>query len=91
MHLRFCMHEHFDLFTNSSKYKCETSQIFTSISKNYDECKMQFMNSGFNNIQSEWFNSCANVNSSKDAKQFTNPFIYKCETLSCYTCFNVLY
>jgi hypothetical protein len=37
---------------------------------------MQLMNSGFNNILNEWFNSCANVNSSKDAKKFTNPFKY---------------
>ncbi len=28
MHLRFCMHEHFDLITNLFKYKCEISQIF---------------------------------------------------------------
>jgi hypothetical protein len=34
---------------------------------------MQFMSSGFNNIQSEWFNSCANVNSSKYVKNFTKP------------------
>ncbi len=37
------------------------------------------MNNGFNNIQNEWFNSCANVNNSKDAKKFTNPFKNKCE------------
>jgi hypothetical protein len=47
------------------------------------------MGSGFNNIQSEWFNSCANVNSSKDAKKITNPFKYKCEALSCCVCFNI--
>jgi hypothetical protein len=63
MHPRLCMHKHFDLFIYSSKYKRETSQIFTSISKNYGECKMQLMNNEFNNIQSEWFNSYANVNS----------------------------
>jgi hypothetical protein len=51
MHPRLCMHEHFDLFTNSSKYKCEPSQIFTSISKNYDDWKMQFMNSGSNTLK----------------------------------------
>jgi hypothetical protein len=28
MHLRLCMHEHFDLIINQSKYKCDTSQIF---------------------------------------------------------------
>ncbi len=42
---------------------------------------MQLMNSGFNNIKSECFNSCANVNSSKYVKNFTNPFKYKCEAL----------
>ncbi len=44
--------------------------------ENCGECKMQFMNNGFNNIQSEWFNSCVNVNSSKDAKKITNLFKY---------------
>ncbi len=28
MHPRLCMHEHFDLITNPSKYECDTSQIF---------------------------------------------------------------
>jgi hypothetical protein len=28
MHLKLCMHEHFDLITNSFKYTCETSQGF---------------------------------------------------------------
>jgi hypothetical protein len=37
---------------------------------------MQLMNNEFSNIQSEWLNSYVNVNSSKDAKNFTNPFIY---------------
>jgi hypothetical protein len=41
---------------------------------------MQLMSNKFNNIQSEWFNSCANVNGSRDAKKFTDPFKYKCET-----------
>jgi hypothetical protein len=50
---------------------------------------MPFMNNGFNNIQNEWFNSFANVNSSKDVKKFTNPFKYKCEALNCYVCFNI--
>jgi hypothetical protein len=45
---------------------------------------MQVMNSGFNNIQSEWFNSCANVNSSRDVKKFIKPFKYKFEALNCY-------
>jgi hypothetical protein len=53
--------------------------FYTSISKKYVEGKMQLMSSGFNNIQNEWFNSCANVNSSRYAKKFTNPFMYKCE------------
>jgi hypothetical protein len=54
MHPRFCMYEHFDLITNSFKYKCETFQIFINFyfKKNW-ECKMQFMNSGFNNIENE--------------------------------------
>jgi len=43
--------------------------FYTSFSKNCVECKIKFMNSGFNKIQNEWFNSCANVNSSKDAKK----------------------
>ncbi len=55
--------------------------IYTSISKNCVECKMQLMSSGFNIIQSERFNSCANVISSRDAKKFINPFKYKCEAL----------
>jgi hypothetical protein len=44
---------------------------------------MQLMSSGFNNIQNEWFNSCVNVNNSRDAKKFTNSFKYKCEALRC--------
>jgi hypothetical protein len=47
---KLCMHEHFDLITNPFKYKCETFQIFI---KNCDECKMQLMSNGFNNIQNE--------------------------------------
>jgi hypothetical protein len=50
---------------------------------------MQFMSDEFNNIQNEFFNSCANVNSSKDVKKFINPFKYKCEVLGCYLCFNI--
>jgi hypothetical protein len=61
----------------------------TPISKNYGECKMQLTSNGFNNIQSEWFNSCANVNSSTYVKKFINPFKYKCEALSYYVCFNI--
>ncbi len=50
---------------------------------------MQLMSNGFDNIQNEWFNSCANVNSLRNAKKFTNPFKYKCEALSYYVCFNI--
>jgi hypothetical protein len=50
---------------------------------------MQLMNSEFNNIQSEWFNSYANVNSSKNEKKIINPFKCKCEALSYYMCFNI--
>jgi len=50
---------------------------------------MQLINSGFYNVQSEWFNLYANVNCSKDAKKFTNPFKYKCETLNYYVCFYI--
>ncbi len=73
MHPKFCMYDHFHIINNPCKYKCDTSQSFyTYIYKNYDECKMQFMNSGFNNILSEWFNSYANVNSSRDVKKIIN-------------------
>jgi hypothetical protein len=76
------MHEHFDLMTNPFKYKCETSQILRHpFQKKLSECKMQLMSRRFNNIQNEWFNSCANVNGSRDAKKITNTFKYKCETL----------
>jgi hypothetical protein len=63
--------------------------FFTSISENCGECKMNFMSNGFNNIQIEWFKSCANANNSKDAKKFTDSFNYKCETLNCYMCFHI--
>jgi hypothetical protein len=70
MHSWFCMHEHFDLIIiNSFKYKCETFQIFIHPFKKIvvsKKCKL--MNNGFDNIQSEWFNSYANVNNSKDVK-----------------------
>jgi hypothetical protein len=35
MHLRLCMHEHFDLIINPFKYKCETSQFFIHPFKKY--------------------------------------------------------
>jgi hypothetical protein len=63
--------------------------FYSSISKNCDECKIQLMNNGFNNIQSEWFNSCANVNNSKYANKIINLIKYKCEALNCYVCFNI--
>jgi hypothetical protein len=47
------------------------------------------MNSGCNNIQSEWFNSYVNVSSSTYAKKFIDMFKYKCEALNCYVCFNI--
>jgi hypothetical protein len=47
------------------------------------------MSNGFNNIQSQKFNSCVNVNSLRDAKKFTNPFKYKYEALSYCVCFNI--
>ncbi len=50
---------------------------------------MQLMSNGFNNIQSELFNSYVNVNYSRDVNKFTNPFKYKCETLNNYVCFNI--
>jgi len=65
----------------------DLSNFYTSISKKYDEWKMQFMNNGFDNIQNEWSNSCANVNSLRNAKKIINPFKYKCEVLSYYVCF----
>ncbi len=57
--------------------------------ENCGECKMQLMSNEFNSIQNEWFNSCVNVNSSKNAKKIINLFKYKCEVLSCYVCFNI--
>jgi hypothetical protein len=65
------------------------ASFLRSISKNCDECKIQLIGNGFNNIQSEWFNSCANVNNSINVKFFINPFKYKCEALICYVCFNI--
>jgi hypothetical protein len=50
---------------------------------------MQLMNNEFNHIQNEWFNSCENINSLKDAKKIINPFKYKCETLSSYVSFHI--
>jgi hypothetical protein len=47
---------------------------------------MQFMSSGFNNFLSEWFNSCANVSSSRDAKKFINPFKYAYVLVYCNKC-----
>ncbi len=68
MHLKLYMHEHFDLITYSN-INVKLSNFYTSISKNYGECKMQFMNNEFNNIQSEWFNSYVNVNNSRNVKK----------------------
>jgi len=63
--------------------------FYISISKNYGECKMQLMNNGFNNMENEWMNECANFNNSKYVRKFTSLFKYKCEALNCYVCFNI--
>jgi hypothetical protein len=63
--------------------------FYTSISKNYGECKMQFMNSGFNNIQNDWFNSCNDVDNSRNVKKFTKLIKYNCKILNC-ICFGIL-
>ncbi len=47
------------------------------------------MSNEINNIQSERFNSCANVNNSRNVKKIINPLKYKCEALSCYVWFNI--
>ncbi len=61
------MYEHFDLITKL-KYKCETCQFFIhSFQKNYDECKMKLVNNRFNTFKVR-FNSCANVDYSKDER-----------------------
>jgi hypothetical protein len=51
MHPRLCIHEHFDLITKHKMWNLP-SFLYTSISKNCGECKMQSMSNGFNNIQS---------------------------------------
>jgi hypothetical protein len=52
MHLRLCMHKHFDTITNSFKYKCETYQVFIHpFKKNCDDCKMQLVSNGFNTFK----------------------------------------
>jgi hypothetical protein len=45
-----------------------TTSFYTSIFKNCGECKMQLDSNGFNMIQNEWFNSCVNVDSSKNVR-----------------------
>jgi hypothetical protein len=50
---------------------------------------MEILSSGLNNIQSEWFNLYANVNSSKNAKLFNISFKYKCEALNFFVRFNI--
>jgi hypothetical protein len=49
---------------------------------------MQFINNGFNNIQNELFNSCANVNTLY-VKKITKPFKFNCKIFSC-MCFGIL-
>jgi hypothetical protein len=44
------------------------SNFYTSISKNCSDYKMEILSSGLNNIQNEWFNSYANINSSRNEK-----------------------
>jgi len=58
----------------------ELPNFYISISKNYGECKMQFMNNGFN--------SCANANNLKNYEKI-KLFKYKCEILSCCACSNI--
>jgi len=90
MHLKFCMHEHFDLIINPFKYKCETSQIFMHpFQKIAMNAKCNSWVVDLNKIQIQRFNLCANGNSSKDVKQFINPFKYKYKALNCYVCFNI--
>jgi hypothetical protein len=64
------------------------SSLYTFVSKNYDESKIELLNNKFNTYKNEWFNSCANVDSWKDVTKFTNTFKYKCEASSC-VCFNI--
>jgi hypothetical protein len=40
-------------------------------------------------IQNEWFNSCANVDNSKDVKKCINSFEYKCEALGFVMCVSI--
>jgi len=47
VHLKFCMHEHFDLIINLFKYKYETCQDFIRSFKKTLINKMQLMNNGF--------------------------------------------
>jgi hypothetical protein len=35
---------------------------------------MQFMSDGFNTFKPEWFNSCVNVDNSKDMKKFKHKY-----------------
>ncbi len=69
MHPKFCMYDHFHIINNPCKYKCDTSQSFyTYIYKNYGECKMQFMNNGFNTFK---------VNDSTHVQMLTIQVIYE--------------
>jgi hypothetical protein len=62
--------------------------FYTFISKNCGECKMQFVNNGFNTFKVN-DSTCANVDNSRDVKKFINLFKCKCEALSYYVCFSI--
>jgi hypothetical protein len=70
MHPKPYIYEHFDIIINLFKYKYETSQIFIyPLQKIVMNARCNSWEVDFNYIQSEWFNSCANVNRSEDAKK----------------------
>jgi len=51
MHLKFCMHEHFDLITNLFKYECETLGFYVGFNIYTNKCNMQHLKSGFNKLK----------------------------------------
>ncbi len=64
--------------------------FYRFISKNCGECKMSFVNNGFNTFKMN-DSTCANVDNSRDVKKIINMFKYKFEALSYYVCFNITY
>jgi hypothetical protein len=44
---------------------------------------MQYLNNGSQQVQSGWFNSCVNVDSSINVKKFIKSFKYNCKTSNC--------